>query len=44
MKNPDSTSLGQEMKGLQRKKDRFGAKRFVLSLFSGIFEVEKTFF
>jgi hypothetical protein len=32
------------MKGLQRKNNRFGAKRLVLSLFSGIFEVEKTFF
>jgi len=42
--NPDSTSPEHEMKGLQRKNDRLGAKRLVLSLFSGIFEVEKTFF
>jgi hypothetical protein len=40
---PDSTSPDQEMTGIRRKNGRFGAKRVILSLFSGIFEAEKTF-
>lgn len=41
---PDSTSPEEEMKGLRRKNGRFRAKKVILSLFSVIFEAEKTFF
>ena len=39
----DSTSPEEEMKGLRMKNGRFGAKKVILSLFSVIFEAEKTF-
>jgi len=42
-KFPDSTSPEEEMKSLRMKNGRFGAKRVILSLFSVIFEAEKTF-